>query len=59
MASGKCLRTFEGHTNWVTSVVFGPDGRFALSGSADQAIRLWDLDWHFEPKHLANWGEGA
>lgn len=30
---GQCVRTFEGHTDWVNSVAFSPDGHFCLSGS--------------------------
>jgi WD40 repeat protein len=37
------IRTFEGHVDDVTSVVFSPDGRFALSGSADATLKLWDV----------------
>jgi WD40 repeat protein len=36
-------RTFEGDTGGVNSVAFSPDGRFALSGSYDTALRLWDV----------------
>ena len=32
-----------GHTFSVKSVVFSPDGRFALSGSADSTLRLWEV----------------
>jgi len=32
-----------GHTEWVHSVAFSPDGRYALSGSGDQTLRLWDV----------------
>jgi WD40 repeat protein len=43
VASGKCLRTFEGHKDAVNSVAFSPDGRFALSGSDDNSLRLWNI----------------
>jgi WD40 repeat protein len=41
--SGRELRRCEGHTKGVTSVVFAPDGRRALSSSYDHTVRLWDL----------------
>ena len=49
-------RRFEGHTSFVVSVAFSPDGRHVLSGSggdyqdgqwlrsSDNAIRLWDVE---------------
>ena len=43
LAEGKCLGTFKGHTNNINSVVISPDGRWALSGSADKTLKLWDL----------------
>jgi hypothetical protein len=43
LASGRCLRTLEGHTERVQSVALTPDGRLALSGGFDGAARLWDL----------------
>ena len=41
-AGGEVLR-FEGHTKAVHSVAISADGRRALSGSADQTVRLWGL----------------
>jgi hypothetical protein len=31
-----------GHTSWVTSVGFSPDGARIVSGSLDRTIKLWD-----------------
>ena len=35
--------TFDGHTNKVRSIATTADGRWALSGSEDLTLRLWDL----------------
>ncbi|MDP6505668.1 MAG: hypothetical protein QF886_18750, partial [Planctomycetota bacterium] len=48
MTSGKMLRSFEGHTKELKAIKFSPDGRYALSGSSDQTVLLWELDWDFE-----------
>ncbi len=44
VATGKKLRTFSGRTGWIMSVVFSPDGRFALAGIADGTTRVWQVD---------------
>jgi WD40 repeat protein len=41
--SGDEIRRFEGHTNWVLSVAFSPDGSFFLTGAEDDTARVWRM----------------
>ncbi len=41
---GGAARHFTGHTGEVWCVAIAPDGRTALSGSADHTLILWDLE---------------
>jgi hypothetical protein len=59
VSTGRCLRSFEGHTDWVTSVSLSADGRYALSGGLDGTLRLWELDWELEAHDPTDWDEAA
>lgn len=35
---------FKGHSDWVRSIAFSPDGQLLVSGSGDSRLILWNLD---------------
>ncbi|KIW10247.1 hypothetical protein PV08_11209 [Exophiala spinifera] len=39
---GKCIRTFEGHKDYVLSVCLTPGGEWVMSGSKDRGVQFWD-----------------
>ena len=51
-ATGRELRTLEGHQNIVLSLAVSPDGFSVVSGANDNTLKLWDLP---SDKPLASW----
>jgi WD40 repeat protein len=43
VANIKQIITYNGHTAWVQSLAFSPDGQILASGSNDQTVRLWNV----------------
>jgi WD40 repeat protein len=43
LTSGKELKQFKGHTGPVLSLAVSGNGRFVVSGSADNTMRLWKM----------------
>jgi len=41
--TGVQVTVLSGHTGWVFSLVFSPDGTSLVSGSCDKTIKLWDM----------------
>ena len=43
LETGKLLKTFSGHANYIRSAKIGCDGNFLVSGSEDDTIKIWNV----------------
>jgi WD40 repeat protein len=43
VATGKSLRSFDGHTGGANLLLYAPDGKRLVSGSKDHSIRVWKV----------------
>jgi hypothetical protein len=43
VATKRLHATLVGHTNWVASVAFSPDGTLLATGGLDHTIKVWDV----------------
>jgi serine/threonine protein kinase len=39
----RSIKTINGHSDWVFTVAFSPDGEMLASGSFDNTIKLWEI----------------
>ena len=42
VATGDCEQTMKGHTDYVNSAGFSPEGQHIVSGSSDKTVRVWE-----------------
>ncbi len=42
--SQKEVTTLQGHSSYVYSVAFSPDGKYLASGSGDETVKLWSVE---------------
>jgi WD40 repeat protein len=54
VASGKQLFTLQGHRGNITSLCFGPSGKWLISTSTDRTVKSWDVE---TGKLIQNHGE--
>jgi predicted Zn finger-like uncharacterized protein len=59
LATGKCVRTLEGHRGLVRSLAVDATGRWCVSGGDDDSVRLWNLDASSCIRTLANGTAGV
>lgn len=43
VSTGAELRTLKGHSREVRSVAFSPNGKYLVSGSEDNSVKIWEV----------------
>jgi WD40 repeat protein len=65
---GTLLKTWEGHSGWVTAIVWNHDGARIASGSEEKTIKIWDgvsyellmtLEGHSYPVTTVSWNHDS
>ena len=46
------MRTLSGHSGWVFSVAFSPEGKRIVSGSRDMSVKTWNAETGAEVSEL-------
>ena len=59
VATGKKVRVFFGHKDWVTAVFFVPDGKRAVTASLEGTIKVWDVGTGKEIRTIIPYEKGG
>lgn len=57
VATGKQVRSFEGHTHHVLGVAWQADGKVLASCGADSVIKVWNLETGEQQRTIAGFGK--